>query len=343
MSSETNTTSCENCGNPKLERKDYLSTVDPKWCIGCGCYSVLRNLTSVFAGAGLQKENLVAVSGIGCTSRFPYYLNTYGFHTIHGRAPTVALGLKLARPELSVWIMTGDGDALSIGGNHFMHLIRRNPNIKILLLNNRIYGLTKGQASPTTATGQKTKSTPFGALDIPLRPTALALAMGATFAARVPDTDGPMMAQVFEAAAQHKGVAFIEVMLNCVIFNDGAYTQITGKDQAPINSVKLVQGKPLIFGRNTEMGVRLNGFQTEVVQFEPGKAPPDLLVHDAHCADSSLAYALATMDHPCAIGILRQVESQVYEEKFQSPAPVTDMQKFLSGGSSWTEGANGHH
>lgn len=323
------------------DRKDYLSAVDPKWCIGCGCYSVLRNLTGVFAGAGILKENLVAVSGIGCTSRFPYYLNTYGFHTIHGRAPTVALGLKIARPDLSVWIMTGDGDALSIGGNHFMHIIRRNPNIKILLLNNRIYGLTKGQASPTTTVGQKTKSTPYGSIDIPLRPLSIALAMGATFAARVPDTDGALMTEVFDAAARHQGVAFIEVMLNCVIFNDGAYSQITGKDNRPINSVRLEQGKPLLFGRDREMGVRLDGIQPEIVKFEKGTPPTDLLKHDMHCPDSSLAYALSMMEHPVALGIFRQVEAPVYEENYVKNEGVSNMQEFLSGDSSWTEGA-GH-
>jgi len=337
MSTENTSMPCNSCGTVQPQRKDYLSSVDPKWCIGCGCYSVLRNLTQVFAGAGLLKENLVAVSGIGCTSRFPYYLNTYGFHTIHGRAPTVALGLKLARPELSVWIMTGDGDALSIGGNHFMHIIRRNPNIKILLLNNRIYGLTKGQASPTTAAGQKTKTTPYGSIDQPLRPLSIALAMGATFAARVPDTDGVMLSEVFDAAAKHKGVALIEVMLNCVIFNEGAYTQITGKDNAPVNSVKLVQGKPLVFGRNQDMGIKLNGSRPEVVQFESGKAPSDLLVFDKHCEDSSLAYALATMDHPCALGILRQVEAPVYEEHYRPAVDVPDMQKFLGGSGAWAE------
>ncbi len=337
MSAETTPTVCESCGSHKLERKDYLSSVDPKWCIGCGCYSVLGSLTRVFAGAGLLRENLVAISGIGCTSRFPYYLNTYGFHTIHGRAPTVALGLKLARPDLSVWIMTGDGDALSIGGNHFMHIIRRNPNIKILLLNNRIYGLTKGQASPTTATGQKTKSTPFGALDIPLRPTSLALAMGATFAARVPDTDGAMMNEVFEAAAKHRGVAFIEVMLNCVIFNDGAYTQITGKENRSTNSIRLTHGKPLLFGRNQECGLKLSANGPEVVNFEPGQPPADLLVHDMHSEDAGRAYTLSLLEQPWALGIFRQIEAPVYEEKFQTQAPVDDMQKFLAGSDAWLE------
>ena len=320
----------------KLQRKDYLSTVDPKWCVGCGCYSVLKNLTGVFAAAGLVKENLVAVSGIGCTSRFPYYLDTFGFHTIHGRAPTVALGLKLGRPDLSVWIMTGDGDALSIGGNHFMHLIRRNPNIKILLLNNQIYGLTKGQASPTTSTGQKTKSTPYGVVDTPLRPTSLALAMGATFAARVPDTDGALMTQVLTAASAHHGVAFIEVMLNCVIFNDGAYEQISGREYAAENSVKLEQGKPLIFGKARDKGIRINGLQPQVVTFDPKSPPADLLVHDAHHEDSSMAYALSLMEHPWPLGIFRQIKASVYEENFQSSAPIENLQNFLAGENAWT-------
>lgn len=340
MSSPQDSTGCAVCGDQKRPRKDYLSTVDPKWCIGCGCYSVLKNLTGVFSEAGLKTENLVAISGIGCTSRFPYYLNTYGFHTIHGRAPAVALGLKLARPDLAVWIMTGDGDALSIGGNHFMHFIRRNPNIKMLLLNNRIYGLTKGQASPTTASGQKTKSTPFGSIDTPVRPASLALAMGATFVARVPDNDGPLLTEAIAAANSHQGTAVIEVLLNCVIFNDGAHEEITGKEVRKENSLRLQHGKPLIFGNSSEKGIRLRGSEPEVVSFDPAAPPADLLVHDIHAANPSSAYAISLIEHPCALGILRQVEAPVYEEQYAAPEKLDDLQKFLSGNSSWIEGGN---
>lgn len=325
-----------------LARKDFLSQVEPRWCLGCGCYGVFKSLTGVFPAMGIPKEKFAVLSGIGCSSRLPYYLSTYGFHTIHGRAPTVAMGLKLARPELSVWVMTGDGDALSIGGNHFLHLMRRNPDIKMILFNNQIYGLTKGQTSPTTSYGTKTKSTPYGSIDNPAKPLSLALAAGATFAARVTDSDGELLTEVLTAAAGHKGIAFIEVVLNCVIFNDGSAAYMTDKTVREDNTVKLRAGEPLVFGAKRNKGIRLGAnLKPEVIQFEEGAPPADLLVHDPLREDSSLAFMLSQMDYPevpVALGLFRKVDAPVYEEK----APVAtdiDFDSALRGSDSWVEGA----
>ncbi|MCM2322500.1 MAG: 2-oxoacid:ferredoxin oxidoreductase subunit beta [Oligoflexia bacterium] len=328
-----------------LAKKDFISQTDPRWCVGCGCYSVFNRLTGVFPTMGIPRENFAIISGIGCSSRLPYYASTYGFHTIHGRAPTVAMGLKLARPELSVWVISGDGDLLSIGGNHFIHLIRRNPDIKVILFNNQIYGLTKGQASPTTRAGTKTKTTPGGAFDAPMKPLSMAIAAGATFAARITDSDGEMMGEVLSAAAAHKGIAFVEVMMNCLMFNDGAFTPITDKAQRSENTIRLKHGEPLVFGANRDKGLRLNGFSPEVVAAAGAR---DLLVHDVSNPDSSLAYLLSQLDQagegrPVPLGIFRQVSAPVYSDVMGAVAMPDEaaIARTLRGNTSWTIGNDG--
>ncbi len=295
-------------------RARFLSSATPRWCPGCGCFAVLKSLTATYARLGIAREKFVTVSGIGCTSRLPYYTNTYGFHTLHGRGPTVATGVKLANPDLSVWLISGDGDALAIGGNHTLHLLRRNPDIKMLLLNNQIYGLTKGQASPTSPTGLKTKSTPFGVADHPINPVNLALAAGATFVARVPDTSNAMMEEVFAAAHAHRGVAFVEVLLNCVTFHDGAYEAITAKATRDDFSVRLTAGEPLRFGRDrSRLLVRSHDRIIAIDHVESEPLPDHAIRHDP--TNTALAQQLAQMtlpDLPCALGIFRQVEEAVF-------------------------------
>ena len=325
--------------NLGLKRQDFLSNVDPKWCAGCGCYSVLRWVTGTFPGMQLPREQFAVISGIGCSSRFPYYVGTYGFHTVHGRAMTVATGLKLSRPDLSVWVMTGDGDALSIGGNHFMHMIRRNPNIKVVLFNNQIYGLTKGQASPTTSKGKKTKSTPFGSIDPPIRPLSMAIAAGATFAARVADTDGELMADVLQQAAEHKGAAFVEVLLNCVIFNDGTFSHLTEKAVKADTTVRLKNGEPLIFGSQKDRIVTIDGFRPQVEAYTPGSAlPENALIHDVAVEDTSLAFLLSNMEHPdlpVPVGVFRKVEGVPYDDHFAPKGG--DLSRVLRGAEAWIE------
>src|SRR5947208_6198980 len=249
-----------------LKPTDFASDQDIRWCPGCGDYAILMQTKKLFAKLGVDRSNTVFVSGIGCSSRFPYYLNTYGFHSIHGRAPTFATGLKLARPELNIWIATGDGDALSIGGNHFLHIIRRNVDVKILLFNNRIYGLTKGQYSPTSEQGKKTKSTPMGAPDYPVRPLSIAVAAEATFAARAIDVDVKHLEYVLERAAKHVGTAVVEIYQNCNIFNDGAFEYATDKAVKTDNTLYLEHGKPLVFGKDAGKGIRMHGLNPEVVE-----------------------------------------------------------------------------
>ncbi len=296
------------------DRQRFLSSTTPRWCPGCGCFAVLKSLTATYAALGIPREKLLTISGIGCTSRLPYYTRTFGFHTVHGRAPTVAMGAKLANPELSVWLVSGDGDAMAIGGNHTMHLLRRNPDIKMLMLNNQIYGLTKGQASPTSPAGLETKSTPFGVQDNPINPVNLALACGATFVARVPDTNGALMEQVFAAAHAHRGVAFVEVLLNCITFHDGAYQQITSKATRDDHSVRLVAGQPLRFGKDGNKLLVQDHGRLAVVEQDPDAALPDnAVIHDP--GNTDLAQQLALMappELPCALGIFRQVQAPVY-------------------------------
>src|SRR5437660_8406306 len=266
---------------PTLTAKELASDQEVRWCPGCGDYSVLAQMMKALAGLGLPKEKMVFISGIGCSSRFPFYLSTCGFHSIHGRAPTFATGLNACRPDLQVWVITGDGDGLSIGGNHLIHAIRRNVDLKIVLFNNEIYGLTKGQYSPTSRTGTRTKSSPLGSIDNPLRPLSLAIGAEATFVARTVDVDINHLTETLKRASAHKGTAFIEIYQNCKIFNDGVFEYATDKSIKADNTLYLEHGKPLIFGKDRTKGVRLNALDPEVVSLGNGEALVDLLIHDA--------------------------------------------------------------
>ena len=298
-----------------LTKKDFESNQDVRWCPGCGDYAVLAQIQKLMPQLGIPRENFAFISGIGCSSRFPYYMETYGMHSIHGRAPAIASGLKLARPELSVWVVTGDGDALAIGGNHFIHAMRRNVDLKIILLNNRIYGLTKGQYSPTSELGKKTKTTPLGSIDRPFSPVAVALGAGATFVARTVDSDQAHMAQVLKRAAEHKGTAFVEIFQNCIVFNDGAYDAITDKSVRDEARLLLEHGKPLVFGKNKDKGIRLRGLEPEVVAV--GEGAKDLVMHDESAEHSGLAFFLSQFDapkFPVPLGVFRAVRQPTYEE-----------------------------
>ncbi len=329
----------------KLTIKDFQSDQDVRWCPGCGDYSILAQVQRVFPEFPHAKENYVAVSGIGCSSRFPYYMDLYGIHGIHGRAPAIATGVKLANPDLDVWVATGDGDGLSIGGNHLIHMLRRNINIKVLLFNNQIYGLTKGQYSPTSVLGQVTKSTPQGVIDYPFVPVSLALGAGATLVARAMDRDPKHLQDVIRRAEHHHGSAFIEIYQNCNVFNDGAFFQFTEKDTRDDSVVYLEHGKPLVFGKDGEKGIRLNGFTPEVVSIKEGPyAVSDLLVHDEN--DLTLAFILANMIHnpalPRAMGVFVSLDRPTYEEQLRdqvarakSRKPNVDLQKVLDGDETW--------
>ncbi len=266
----------------KFTSKDLQTDQDVRWCPGCGDYSILKQVQTVVPQLGLKKEDIVFISGIGCSSRFPYYMETYGMHSIHGRATAIASGLKSARPELSVWIVTGDGDALSIGGNHFIHILRRNFNVNILLFNNEIYGLTKGQYSPTSETGKVTKSTPLGSLDHPFNPIALSLGADATFVARSMDRDPKHLQESLKRAHQHKGASFLEIYQNCNVFNDGAFFLYTDKESKTAETLFMEHDKPLLFGENNSKGIRLDGFKPEVVEVGENISASDLWVHDEH-------------------------------------------------------------
>src|SRR5438067_1857572 len=263
-----------------LKPSDYATDQDVRWCPGCGDYSILMQMKKVCAKLGMDRAKTVFISGIGCSSRFPYYMNTYGFHTIHGRAPAIATGLKVARPDLSVWVITGDGDGLSIGAAHLLHALRRNIDLKIVLFNNEIYGLTKGQLSPTSRMGTKSKSTPGGSIDTPLRPLSVALAADASFVARTTDVDIKHLEAILQRAAAHKGSAFVEVYQNCKIFNDGVFEYATDKSIKADNTLYLEHGKPLIFGKDRSKGIRLHGLDPEVVSVGSGISVDDLLIHD---------------------------------------------------------------
>jgi 2-oxoglutarate ferredoxin oxidoreductase subunit beta len=331
----------------QLKKADFVSGQEVRWCPGCGDYSILNNVQKVMPELGIPREKIVFVSGIGCSSRFPYYMNTYGFHSIHGRAPAVATGIKASNPELSVWVITGDGDALSIGGNHFIHAIRRNLDINYILFNNRIYGLTKGQYSPTSEFGKKTKSTPMGAIDYPINPLSLAIASEATFVARSLDLDVKHLGASVEAAARHKGVSFVEVYQNCNIFNDGAFEYFTDRQVRTDNMIYLEHGKPMVFGKNRDKGIRMNGAHPEVIQLgsETGLNENDCLVHDTHLADPSVAFMLARMEHPNfpqPVGIFREVVRETYEDLLA--AQISDaiaqkgagnLEKLINSGDTW--------
>src|ERR1035437_3052548 len=300
--------------SPKLTRKDFVSDQEVRWCPGCGDYAILAQVQKVMPELGIPRENIVFISGIGCSSRFPYYMNTYGFHSIHGRAPAIASGLKTFRPDLSVWVATGDGDALSIGGNHFIHVLRRNLGINILLFNNRIYGLTKGQYSPTSKQGKITKSTPFGSVDHPFNPVSVALGADGTFVARSIDVEAKHLQDLIRRAYAHRGTALIEILQNCNIFNDGAFASLTDKDVKAEHQLVLEHGKPLIFGKNRDKGLRMHGHSLEVVQLGKGVTENDLVVHDEN--DSALAFLLGLLgppQFPLPIGVFRAVERPTYE------------------------------
>jgi 2-oxoglutarate/2-oxoacid ferredoxin oxidoreductase subunit beta len=302
-----------------LSRKDFVSDQDVRWCPGCGDYAVLAQVQKLLPTLGIPRENFAFISGIGCSSRFPYYMETYGMHSIHGRAPAIASGLKLARPDLSVWVVTGDGDALAIGGNHFIHAMRRNVDVKVILLNNRIYGLTKGQYSPTSEMGKKTKTTPLGSIDRPFSPLALALGAGATFVARASDSDLPHLQSVLARAAQHKGTAFVEVLQNCVVFNDGAYEALADKTSRADARLLLEHGQPMVYGKERDRGIRLRGLKTEAAKLGvDGVTEADLLVHDEKAEDGALAFLLAQLggeDTPIALGVFRAIETATYQER----------------------------
>jgi 2-oxoglutarate/2-oxoacid ferredoxin oxidoreductase subunit beta len=333
----------------KLTRKDFVSDQDPRWCPGCGDYSILAQTQKVMPDFGYPKENIVFISGIGCSGRTPYYMNTFGFHTIHGRAPTIATGLKAARPDLMLWVITGDGDALSIGGNHFVHALRRNVDIRLIMFNNRIYGLTKGQASPTSELGKKTKSTPAGTIDQPVMPLTLALAAEATLVARSVDTHTEHLQTTFDTAGNHRGSAFVEVLQNCNIFNDGAFRDFTERDVRDDRMLVLEHGKPMIFGKERDKGIRLNGLHPEVVQLgENGVTEADLLVHDESAEDPYLALILSRMwwpQFPVPVGVFRRVQRPTHDQLVTSQIEsavarqgVGDLGELLTSGETWVVG-----
>ena len=305
-------------GNQVFTPKDLKVDIDVRWCAGCGSYAILSQSQKVMPDIGVSKEKIVFVSGIGCSGRFPYYMDVYGFHSIHGRALAIATGLKIARSDLSVWVATGDGDCMSIGGNHLIHACRRNIDINVLMFNNEVYSLTKGQYSPTSKSGQITKSSPLGALDDPFNPVALALGSGATFVARGYDKDSKQMNQLFKRAAEHKGISFVEVYTNCIIYNDGAFDEFTRKDTRKEKTVVLEHGKPLVFGENEDKGIKLDGFKPVVVSLTDGEyTKDDLLVHDEK--DSTLAFILANMTYnenvPRPMGVFQSLDKPSYDQK----------------------------
>lgn len=332
---------------PVLTPKDFASDQEIRWCPRCGDYSILAQMKKVLPTLGIPKEKFVFVSGIGCSSRFPYYMDTYGFHSIHGRAPAIATGIKLTHPELQVWVITGDGDALSIGGNHLMHVIRRNLDVKIILFNNQIYGLTKGQYSPTSPLGARTKSTPYGSVDNPLTPLCVAIGSEATFVARSVDVDINHLAMVLERAAHHKGAAFVEVYQDCNVFNTGAFAYASKKDVKDDHVIYLEHGKPLVFGKNRDKGIRVNeGSRPEVVTLGGDIKEDDLLFHDEKAQEPSLAFLLSRMRHPEfpePMGVFRAVERPTYDEavnrqmqeQIAAKGPG-DLNKLFRAGDTWT-------
>ncbi|MDA0347957.1 MAG: 2-oxoacid:ferredoxin oxidoreductase subunit beta [Verrucomicrobia bacterium] len=332
----------------KQTKKDFVTPNDVRWCPGCGDYAILNSLQRTLPELGIPKENYVVVSGIGCSSRFPYYMNTYGFHTIHGRAPTVTTGVKVANPDLSVWMITGDGDGLSIGGNHLMHVLRRNVNINILLFNNRVYGLTKGQYSPTSPVGTKTKTTPMGSIDNPLNPILFALGAEATFIARTIDTNPKHMMETFKAAHEHQGVSFVEILQNCVIFNDKTWDPVYGRENRDNNLLHLEDGQPMVFGKEEKKGIVWNGSQPEIITL--GDASPEeknVMIHTPDRPGSLYTAMLAEMtfpDFPTPIGVLRKVEKPTYDAQINQQVDAAidqrdgkaDLQELINGAHTWT-------
>jgi 2-oxoglutarate ferredoxin oxidoreductase subunit beta len=332
-----------------LTRKDFQSDQEVRWCPGCGDYSVLTAVQLLMPELDVKPEELVFVSGIGCSSRFPYYMNTYGVHSIHGRAPAVATGIALARPDLSVWVITGDGDGLSIGGNHLIHALRRNVNLTILLFNNQIYGLTKGQYSPTSAVGKVTKSSPFGSLDYPFNPISVALGAEASFVARTHDMDRKHMQETFRRAHEHRGSAFVEIYQNCNVFNDGAFGEILAKDKRPEMLIDLHHGEPITFGPDREHGVALNEFGEARVVDVADVGADALVVHDETRPDPSLAFALSRLAEqpnvPTPVGVFRAVSRPAYEDlaqqqlaEAQERSGPGDLRTLIESGSVWEVG-----
>jgi len=329
----------------QLQPADYASDQEVRWCPGCGDYAILKSVQKTMAELQLPPEKVVFISGIGCAARFPYYMATYGFHTIHGRAPALATGVKLANPDLDIWVVMGDGDALSIGGNHTLHAIRRNVDLQMLLFNNEIYGLTKGQYSPTSEFGKKTKSTPLGSLDFPLNPIAVAVGTGCTFIARSIDVDVKHLDVVMQAAAGHRGTSFIEVYQDCNIFNHKAWFYASQKETRADTTVMVEHGKPLIFGKERNKGFRLNGTTAEVIDTDNGASIDDALVHDETLEDPTIASILARMDYPelpVAMGVLRAFERPTYDSMMEDQVQEVirqegagDLEALLNGGDSW--------
>ena len=331
---------------PVLKPADFASDQDVRWCPGCGDYAILAQMKKVLPELGIPRERVVFISGIGCSSRFPYYINSYGFHTIHGRAPTLASGVKLANPDLSVWIITGDGDGLSIGAGHLMHLCRRNLDVNVILFNNRIYGLTKGQYSPTSPVGKITKTTPYGSLDRPFNPIGMAAAAGATFVARTIDRDTRHMAEVFRQAAAHKGTSFVEVYQNCNIFNDGAFNDLTDAATKPDHLVYLEDGKPLVFGREGDQGIAINGFTPERMSVDPAD-PQGVVVHHESGQGDPYTQFLANLSEregfPTPVGVFRRETAPTYDGAFmEQMTAVTDrkgkgnLKQLFIAGDTWT-------
>lgn len=334
----------------KQSMKDFKSDQEVRWCPGCGDYAILAAVQGFMPQLGLARENIVFVSGIGCSSRFPYYMNTYGMHSIHGRAPAIATGLATSRRDLSVWVVTGDGDALSIGGNHLIHALRRNVNLKILLFNNRIYGLTKGQYSPTSEVGKITKSTPMGSLDAPFNPISLALGAEASFVARTVDSDRKHLTEVLRQAAEHPGTALIEIYQNCNIFNDGAFDALKDKQQAEEAVIRLEHGQPIRFGTDNTKGVLRNPHTGDLdIVTVTADNEADILVHDAHATSPTTAFALSRLADPdtlhhTPIGVLRSVERPVYDTLMSEQLDTAvetdgkgDLAALLAGNDTWTD------
>ena len=327
-----------------LTKKDFTSDREVRWCPGCGDYAILATVQALLAEVGARPESTVFVSGIGCSSRFPYYMDTYGFHSIHGRAPAVASGLAIARPDLDVWVITGDGDGLSIGGNHLIHALRRNVNLKVLLFNNEIYGLTKGQYSPTSPIGSVHKSTPMGSIDRPLNPVSLALGAEATFVARSIDADRAHLSEVLTAAYRHRGAAFVELYQNCVVFNDDAFIAVTGKEERVVNQIRLRHGQPIVFGPDAERAVvaEPDGSLAIVPTSEAGDR---IIVHDEHLAEPTTAFALSRLapspTGPTPIGVFRSVAAPVYDDLLRQQIEAArartpaDLGALLASGNVW--------
>ena len=332
---------------PVLKAADFASDQDVRWCPGCGDYSILSQMKKMMPSLGVPREKIVFISGIGCSSRFPYYMNTYGIHSIHGRAPAFATGLKATRPDLMVWVITGDGDGLSIGGNHLMHAIRRNLDINIVLFNNRIYGLTKGQYSPTSPLGKRTNTSPLGAIDNPLHPLSIAIGCEATFVARSIDTNIKHLGAVLTRAAAHRGTSFVEVYQNCNVFNDNAWAYATDRETKSDTVIELEHSKPLTFGKDQRKGIRLNGLEPEVVELGADQGENGLLVHDEAAPEPSLAYLLSRLRYedgfPEPIGVFRAIDSPRYEEQLDAQGRAAeeergqgDLNALFHSGETWT-------